>query len=203
MRLIRMSSSGPKFVFSDTGQLKVIRTGSDGYAEHKNAADYLCRRRNTGLFPKQGDSPVESGRIIHGEHLQFKKLPVNPESPPEALFGYYGPRGFGYWRNESEQSPIDAPSVLSELKGRERDDIAAAVAYGNFVFRVRGLGNVEALAQFYEAILAGDVVLASCRYFENFGIALINTSLLTQAESKSLQDDPDEFLRTAFNLNRD
>jgi len=198
MREVRLEQWGPRLVFSPTGQLQMLRTGADGCAEHNDPAEYLLPK----LCPGAPSSEIMAvNPITQGHLLEYAGLPHNSASQPEAVMGYNGPPG--PWFNGTESKPIDHRYVLSSLT-EFQGDVASAVAWGNFAIRVRGAANVEALAEFHAAVLAGNAALVTgARYKGNpHGVALINMKTLSIEELAALKSDVQGFLRSRLAANK-
>jgi hypothetical protein len=194
MREIIIKSSGPRLIFSDAGRLKLLRTGSDSFAEHNDATEQLARKVCPLFLEVQ--PTTERFRIAKTESVHFVMLPVVDGGPVEAVLGVNTPGG---WFTPSETQPLDHASVLYSLK-TFHDDVAAALAWGNFAIRVRGADKVEALAQFYESVLAGDVAVAPSErnHYQCQGVALVDLKELSRDERFELNRNSDTFLEAIF-----
>jgi hypothetical protein len=194
MREIIFNDSGPRLVFSSTGNLKLVRTGHDGYAEHNNATAMLGRKICAG--PGDGRTIADIYRIAHPELVGFVTLPTDTEGV-EAVLGVHQPGGHMFALSEAH--PMDSSLVLSSLRSFH-GDVAASMAWGNFAIGVRGERAVQALTQLYSAIQAGDVALVPSLRSQNgvHGIVLANLTELTDEERIQLNTEPDIFLKQSF-----
>lgn len=195
MREIIFKKSGPRLVFSSSGQLKQLRTGSDSFAEHNDASEQLAPKLCPGYMG--GPAPSEMYRVTKKELVQFVRLPADELGPVEAVLGVNVAGGHPF--ASPHELPVNHPSILRFLR-TFHDDVAAALGYGNFAIRVRGADKVEALARFYEAILAGDVALipSERNHYETPGVALVNLKELTESELLELNRSPQKFLEATF-----
>jgi hypothetical protein len=194
MREVIFESTGPRFLFAEDGQLKQICTGDDSYQEHKRATSFLaphvCLRPGR---PEEGalDAIAELRRyqVVTSAPIEFSRLPTNDAGQAEAIFGYRQPKRCWQGRVISPCS-VTEPKVLRTMQ-RIPGDIAAMLAYGNFAIRVRGQKLVETLAQFYEAIAAGQVVLAPGSHLMRGagGVVLVNLDTLSADELGQLARD--------------
>jgi hypothetical protein len=199
MKRITYKDSGPKFLFSTTGELKLLRTGSDTFEGQKNASDYLVPRLCTVDSVELKSSPLTAHRITKADLLQFHHLPKGPGGRPEAVFGFNGANG--PVERSGQQTPLTEGHVLFNLE-IFYNDIAAALEYGNFAIRVRGKRLVQALSNFHQAALAGDIALASYKSEGAQGVAFVNLTLLTPDEHQKLDKNPHDFLwNTFFHVN--
>lgn len=196
MREIIFKNSGPRLVFSSSGQLKQLRTGTDSYAEHNQACELLAPKVCAGA--RAGTAVTDMYRITRGEVVDFFTLPREEGGTAEAVFGVNQPGGHMFV--PSEPRALDSPSALKYSLSTFHDDVAAAVGWGNFAIRVRGIEKVAALAQFHAAVLAGNVVLvpSTNSHFNSHGVALVNLNELTPEERSLLEQDRDLFLKTSF-----
>lgn len=195
MREIIFKNTGPRLVFSSAGRLKQLRTGSDSYCEHNDAAEQLASKVCEGF--SAGPAISDMYRISKPQLLEFVALPENESGVVEAVLGANLPGGHAF--TASELPSVGAPSVLRALE-TFHDDVAAALAWGNFAIRVRGSAKAKALAQFHAAILAGDVVVVPCErnHYNCSGVALVNLKELTDDERVLLETDTQAFLQLSF-----
>lgn len=194
MREIILKDSGPRLIFTSAGRLKLLRTGSDSFAEHNDASEELARRVCPAF--REALPVADRFRITRTEAVQFARLPAAEGSAVEAVLGVHAPGG---WFTSSEPKPVDHPSVLQALK-TFHDNVAAALAYGNFAIRVRGAEKVEALAQLYDVVLAGDVAVvpSNRNHYRCQGVALVNLKEISSNERLELNSNPDAFLEAVF-----
>jgi hypothetical protein len=196
MREIIFSDSGPRLVFSDTGNLKLLRTGHDGYAEHNDATELVARKICAGL--KSGDAITDKYRIAQPALVGFVTLPAGTGTV-EAVLGVHQPGGHMF--TLSEARPMDSSTVLASLRSFH-GDVAASVAWGNFAIGVRGAKAVQALTQLYAAIQTGDVVVVPGVRSQRsvHGIVLANLKELTEEDRALLNAEPDIFLKQSFSV---
>jgi len=194
MREIIFKDSGPRLVFSSTGNLKLVRTGHDGYAEHNNATELVGRKICATL--KGGNAISDMYRIAEPELVGFVTLPADTGAV-EAVLGVHQPGGHMF--TLSEAYPMDSSLVLSSLRSFH-GDVAASVAWGNFAIGVRGAHAVQALTHLYAAIQAGDVVVVPCVRSQRdvHGVVLANLKEFTDEERALLDTEPDLFLKQSF-----
>jgi len=195
MREILFASSGPKLVFSAAGQIKLLRTGTDGYHEHNSANELLalpvCDVDSAGFT-----SRMDRYRVRKSELVQFAVLPGESGGEVEAVIGVNEAGGHAFV--SAHPSPIAHPDTLRRLTTYHRG-IAAALAYGNFAVRVRGEQYVAALTQLYESCIAGNVaVVPAMAYHADDGVVLVGLNEFTVDELALLEKDPRQFLRTSF-----
>lgn len=204
MRSIYSSSTGPRFVLSEDGFFKELSTGTDSYAEH-NCPEHHLEFQLLSRIRYEGEKPTEQDvfeglRITQGEKIQFRELAPDELNRPQAVLGFI--------KNESrpgfiaaERSVDDEQTLKALAFGIYGDqDIAAALAYGNFAIKVRGEQLVLALARFYEAIKAGTVHLApgsrlQSRYGWSYGLTMVDTAVLSPEERAQMPRDVVETLR--------
>jgi hypothetical protein len=196
MREIIFEDSGPRLVFSGSGQLKQLRTGTDSFAEHNDACELLARKVCQGFNASY--ALTDMYRVTRGRRFEFITLPVGDDGTAEAVFGVNQPGGHMF--TPSEPRPVSDPSFLKYSLSNFHGDVAAALGWGNFAIRVRGADKVAALAQFHAAVLAGDVVVvpSTNSHFNSHGVALVNLKELTAEERSLLEKDRDLFLKTSF-----
>lgn len=196
MREIIFKDSGPKLIFSSTGQLKQLRTGTDSFAEHNDASELLSQKVCAGLSAN-GRAIADRYRITKAELIEFATLPHSEGGIAQAVMGMCQPGGHPFTTYEARR--MDDASVLSTLRTFHQD-VAASLAWGNFAIRVRGVEKVAALAQFHAAVLAGDVVVVpnSMSHYNSHGVALVNLKELTAEERTLLEKDPDDYLKSSF-----
>lgn len=204
MRRIYSSSTGPRFVLSEDGFFKELSTGTDSYAEQNCPEHYLefqllSRSRYAG--EKLTEQEIFEGlRIAHGDKIQFCELAADEMNRPQAVLGFI----------KQEQRPgfitaerrVDDERTLNELFYGAYDDqeIAAALAYGNFAIKVRGEQLVRALKHFYDAIQAGTVYLASgsrlkSQYGRIYGLTMVDMAVLSDGERQQMPGQVIETVR--------
>jgi len=195
MRQIMFKDTGPRLVFSSTGEIKMLRTGSDGFAEHNDASAQLALKLCS--IPRAGATIADRFRITKPLLMQFVTLEVAEGAEPEAVLGANLPGG--HWFTGTEKHGLDHSSVLSALQ-QFHDDVAAALAWGNFAIRVRGAENVAALAGFCAAIHTEDVIIAPIpsNSLDCHGIALVNLKLLAPEELEQLEANANKYLTASF-----
>ena len=186
-----------RLVYSCAGRLKLLHTGTDGYAEHNNAAELLAPKICAGFTA--ATSVTEAYRVSKVDLVQFFTLPGENGEPVEAVLGVNEPGGHMF--TGSRKHPLNHPTVLKELCSY-RDDVAVAVAWGNFAIRVRGAEAVAALAHFHKELLAGHVVLVHGARVQREGITLVNLMELSQAERDQLDADIDAYLKASLKRNQ-
>jgi len=191
MRRIYSDTTGPRFVLSEDGFFKELSTGTDSYAEH-NCPEHHLEFQLLSRIRYEGEKPTEREifeglRIAHGEKVQFRELEADEQGRPQAVMGFIKKEdrpGF----ISAERSVDDEQTQRELLYGMYGDqDIAAALAYGNFAIKVRGEQLVRALKHFYGAIQAGTVYLASgsrlkSKYGRELGLTMVDMALLTDEE---------------------
>jgi hypothetical protein len=192
MRRIYNTSLGPRFLLSEEGFFRELSTGTDSFAEHNCPEHYLefqlfSRIRHEAEKPTDAEI-FEGLRIAHGEKVQYHELAVDEMNRPQAVLGFI----------KSEQRPgfltaerrVDDERTQKELIFRDQD-IAAALAYGDFAIKVRGEQLVLALKHFYEAIQAGTVYAApgsrlKSQYGWSFGLTMVNMAILSPEERQQM-----------------
>lgn len=194
MREIIFKDSGPCLVFSSTGNLKLVRTGHDGYAEHNVATEQVVRKLCEN-FSASG-AIIDRFRISKPELVGFITMPAGTGAV-EAVLGVHQPGEHVFGPREA--LPLDSPRVLSSLR-TFHGDVAASVAWGNFAIGVRGATAVEALTRLYAAIHVGDVVIVPSMgsQRETHGVVLASLKELTDEERGQLNAEPDMFLKHSF-----
>jgi hypothetical protein len=161
-----------KLVFSVSGNLVAIATGSDFCAEHEHGAKPLMTCL-TNHADSEGDIIAA---LKNGEHpdypkqLETKRIVKFPDTlvfevkegdVPEATLAFmaYSRRSIADYENELR--------FIEDVK-RQDPNLACAWSDRDFGIRVRGKKYVRGLKAFYEALRAGNVVFAG-KFFQREG----------------------------------
>jgi hypothetical protein len=188
----------PQLVFTNSGNLVGIATGSDATTEHEiGIQPLLCAMTSSsvdeeavvtqlkGVFSALVKYPnlAESRRITRlPESFQYVET-EGKDGQPEAWLGVCNGNITNWGRTELE---FPHPHSFSE-----RDmDVAAAYSDRDFGIRVRGKKYVKALRGFHEAMKAGDVMFGGL-FFERpkmhlSGLVLVNRKFLGDEDKASL-----------------
>lgn len=176
-----------KLVFSKSGNLVAIATGSDYCAEHEGGSKILqsgltvqvdVSEQTIAALQKKLDvvypDILESKRVVkHPAELQFV---IIEGDVPEAMLGF-AQRELTHYKSE-----LHFRSGIT----REDPNVAGAWDDSSFAIRVRGKKYVKALKAFYEAMLAGKVAFAGT-FLKRKGDAL--TGIILADLSKISDDD--------------
>lgn len=194
-------SSHPRLVYSANGALKLVRTGTDHACEHNHGPFQLAPVLRAGHFPENA-TLLDKCRVAKPELVEFHRLPVETGLDEEAILGVN--LVCGRPALPSELPSLTHPQTLSSLR-YFHDGVASALTDGNFAIRVRGAAKVEALAQFHQEMIAGNVALLPDSW-NITGVAFVNVKELSPSERDLFEKDTqraivDWFRTPALNRN--
>lgn len=196
---MRNGYNGCRLLFSNSGNLVGVSTGSDACAEHECGAKDLFEALTPGPSREaevvrrlRANDPValphllESRRIVAPQKLQLMvRESQDSRDHPEALWGFCA------------QNELTLDWAERSMRFHERSafglDANARGAWdcGSFAIRVRGAKYVDALKAFHEGATAGDVVFAGAFFRQSDadapgGVVLARESFLSVDDRKAL-----------------
>ncbi|MBC8741849.1 hypothetical protein F6X40_35465 [Paraburkholderia sp. UCT31] len=185
-----------KLVFSNSG-LVGFATGSDHCTEHECGSEVLLSSLTAKSESeadaidvlRRGQEPVypdllESKRIVKfPQQLQFV---IAEGDVPEAILGF------------APQSLSECTNELRFIEGSKYQDphVAGAWDSGSFAIRVRGVGYVQALTAFHEALRAGNVVFAATFLKRNErlgGVIMADLTKLSEDDKAAVKQAQKQF----------
>lgn len=181
-----------KLVFSNSGNLIAISTGSDACTEHEQGSKPLQSALCTAF--DQDKSLIE--RLRQGEVVDYPQLAetkrltkqldkvqfiLNEEADvPEAILGYSA-----YPLSRFVQTELSFPGFSGDT------NVAGAWSDDSFAIRVRGKRYVKALQGFYKALLAGKVMFGGTFFRLDMhlaGVVLVNSTFIDDESKKAVKE---------------
>lgn len=180
-----------QLVFSKSGALVAIATGSDACAEHEQGSKPLQRALCANYDDEDKllsdlakghavtfEPLLERKRITKlPEQLRYLELPVEVGAEPEAVLGL-------------SRAPLQ--HYLPELAypytqyGRNDVNVSGAWDRDSFAIRVRGKKYVRALRQFYEAMQAKQCLFAGTFLTDLSGCVIANAERLSDSAKTAM-----------------
>ena len=181
-----------QLVFSKSGALVAIATGSDACAEHEQGSKPLQLALCTNYDDEDAMvSALASGKDVAfkplldrkriskvPKELQYVELPVKDGEPPEALLGL---------AREPLQHYLRELAYPYTQYGKNDLDVSGAWDQGSFAIRVRGKKYVKALRQFYAAMQEKKCLFAGSFLTELSGCVIANSERLNDAAREAMK----------------
>lgn len=189
-----------KLVFSNSGNLVAISTGSDACAEHECGSHALQSHLSTAYDEQESlvkklraGEPVSYPKLKDLKRiskfpkgLQFIEVPGTDSQEPEAFMGYAAHELTEYANRELSFS----------FSSRGDKNVAGAWDSQTFAIRVRGKRYVKALKGFYQALLEGKCMFGGTFFRKEdylSGVVLVNATYVDDASWKALEQAQHEY----------